>query len=263
MSFLKNNLISITALALVVALIFSRGEVNVSATSMTPERAFAAQWVQNAVKITFDSNGGGVAPGEQIYTYGLERSLPGICAMQKTGYDFIGWSASKTATTPDWAPGATSLTAFGYADENEATEKTLYAVWGEEKKSGGSGDYVTSKYTGNKVKGKGYIQIFPSSSGSITITVDNLDSFTYTLSSSYSTSVNSHSSSLTGSGSFGTYGSSGSGYWTDRFSYTGTITENSASGSVTAPTPSPFTVQFTKSIQISGNYNSALVYLES
>ena len=49
--------------------------------------------------------------------------------MQKTGYTFIGWSVSKTATAPDWVPGATSLTAFGYANENEAVSKTLYAVW--------------------------------------------------------------------------------------------------------------------------------------
>ena len=128
MSFLKNNLISVIALTLIVALIFSRG-INVSATSIIPEKPLSAQWVPNAVKITFDSNGGGVAPGDQIYTYGIERSLPDKGLMVKAGYHFIGWAESPTATSPTWYGGNISSEAFGYADETKAIAKTLYAVW--------------------------------------------------------------------------------------------------------------------------------------
>ena len=109
----KRKINKTTAILLVLSMIFVRGtEVRASdsGADIQPEKTIAAQWKANAVKITFNSNGGGVAPNEQVYTYGTDRSLPGVCSMNKTGYSFIGWSESASATVPDWKPGDTSDT---------------------------------------------------------------------------------------------------------------------------------------------------------
>lgn len=87
------------------------------------------QWTKNTVRVSFNSNGGGTPPGDQIYAYGIERSLPGQGQMTKPGYTFVGWAESSTATTPQWHAGDFSHTAFGYANAETAASKTLYAVW--------------------------------------------------------------------------------------------------------------------------------------
>lgn len=69
--------------------------------------------------ITYNANGGSGAPGSQgVYagvTYTLSSTRP-----TRTGYTFLGWSTSSTATTATYQPGA-SVTPNG--------NLPLYAVW--------------------------------------------------------------------------------------------------------------------------------------
>ena len=70
-------------------------------------------------KITYNANGGSGAPSAQTkwkdQTLTLSSTKP-----TRTGYSFIGWSTSNTATSPTWKPGS------NYTDNAAAT---LYAVW--------------------------------------------------------------------------------------------------------------------------------------
>lgn len=119
----------ILALLLSISLSLLPVHVHVSAEPVNiPD--LNAQWVANTVKITFNSNGGsGVAPADQIYVYGVERSLPGQGQMAKAGYVFLGWATSNSATTPEFKAGDSSYTAFGFSNANTKTSKILYAVW--------------------------------------------------------------------------------------------------------------------------------------
>ena len=85
-----------------------------------------AQWEPNTVRITFDSNGGGTAPSEQVYTYGQNGVLPGVSSMKKEGYEFVGWGESPETISPI---ANSSDTAFGYANSVSSSSKTLYAIW--------------------------------------------------------------------------------------------------------------------------------------
>lgn len=70
-------------------------------------------------KITYNANGGSGAPGSQTkwkdQTLKLSTTKP-----TKTGYSFLGWSTSSTATSATYAAGA------NYTNNAAAT---LYAVW--------------------------------------------------------------------------------------------------------------------------------------
>lgn len=70
-------------------------------------------------KITYNANGGSGAPSAQTKWYGvnltLSRSKP-----SRTGYSFLGWSTSSTATTATYSAGATYTA---------NVSDTLYAVW--------------------------------------------------------------------------------------------------------------------------------------
>ena len=69
--------------------------------------------------ISYDANGGSGAPSSQsvfaTYSYTLSSTRP-----TRTGYTFLGWSTSSTATTATYQPGA-SVTISG--------NLPLYAVW--------------------------------------------------------------------------------------------------------------------------------------
>lgn len=128
--------------------------VQTPASNISPEAPLEAQWLPNAVKISFDSNDGGTPPGDQIYTYGIERSLPGVSNMLKSGYHVIGWAETADAETPKWPLGAVSAEAFGYADATKAVAKTLYAVWEKEVPDSHIGQIImsTTLDTEEKVK---------------------------------------------------------------------------------------------------------------
>ena len=69
--------------------------------------------------VTFDANGGTGAPASQTKTHGTTLTLS-TAKPTRTGYTFLGWSTSSTATSATYSSGG-SFTA------NANT--TLYAVW--------------------------------------------------------------------------------------------------------------------------------------
>jgi len=77
-----------------------------------------AVWVAQYT-ITFNANGGNPTPAKIVKTAGVDITLP-TDTLYKTGYDFLGWSESQTATKATYKPGDT------YSKDKKAT---LYAVW--------------------------------------------------------------------------------------------------------------------------------------
>lgn len=69
--------------------------------------------------VTYNANGGSGAPTSQTKTWGTNLTLSST-KPTRTGYTFLGWSTSSTATSATWAAGAT------YSTE---ASNTLYAVW--------------------------------------------------------------------------------------------------------------------------------------
>ncbi|MBO4855261.1 InlB B-repeat-containing protein [Candidatus Saccharibacteria bacterium] len=78
-----------------------------------------AIWKEKTYKITFNVNGGTNAPAAQTQnvtkTIKITSSVP-----TRSGYKFLGWAKSKTATTANYQPGDTY---------SGAASITLYAVW--------------------------------------------------------------------------------------------------------------------------------------
>ena len=80
-----------------------------------------AVWRENAktYTVTYDANGGTNAPASQTKTEGTALTLS-TSQPAKYGYEFLGWSASPTATVPTYYPGSKYTT---------DSSITLYAVW--------------------------------------------------------------------------------------------------------------------------------------
>ena len=77
----------------------------------------------NTYKITYDANGGTGAPGEQSYVYSTSGTINlSSTKPSRTGYTFLGWSLSQTATTKSYDPGQAW-------NRNNANNYKLYAVW--------------------------------------------------------------------------------------------------------------------------------------
>ena len=75
--------------------------------------------LRQSYTITYFGNGGSGLPGEQTAYVGVEKILSKT-KPTRSGYSFLGWSTSKTATKADYQPGAT------YSAKKTIT---LYAVW--------------------------------------------------------------------------------------------------------------------------------------
>ena len=69
--------------------------------------------------VTYDANGGSGAPGSQTKTHGVNLTLSSI-KPTRTGYTFLGWSTSSSATSADYE----SESIF-----SEDSDIILYAVW--------------------------------------------------------------------------------------------------------------------------------------
>lgn len=80
---------------------------------------FYAVWKANTWTVSYNANGGSGAPGNQTKTYGVNLTLSST-KPTRTLYNFKGWSTSSSATTAQYASGAT------YTGN---TAITLYAVW--------------------------------------------------------------------------------------------------------------------------------------
>jgi len=97
---------------------------NVTITSSTKvsiagDHTLTAKWQANTYTVTFNANGGVGSDMKKTYTYDKSEALPAN-SFTRTNYTFLGWSTSKTATTPN-TTSAKNLAASGNV--------TLYAVW--------------------------------------------------------------------------------------------------------------------------------------
>lgn len=94
---------------------YASGATYSSYTSMT----LYAVWKINTYTIAYNANNGTGAPASQTKTYGVTLTLSSITPT-RSGYNFLGWSTSSTATKATYSAG-------GSYTSNAAA--TLYAVW--------------------------------------------------------------------------------------------------------------------------------------
>ena len=78
-----------------------------------------AVWQINTWTVSYNANGGSGAPSSQTKTYGVNLTLSSTIPT-RTNYNFLGWSTSSTATSPQYSAG-------GVYTANQGA--TLYAVW--------------------------------------------------------------------------------------------------------------------------------------
>lgn len=78
-----------------------------------------AIWSINKYTISYNMNGGSGSVGNQTKTYGQSLTLSST-RPTRTGYEFVGWSTDKNATTAQYQPNSQ------YTNNANAT---LYAVW--------------------------------------------------------------------------------------------------------------------------------------
>lgn len=113
-------------------------------------------WVQATVfpyathRVSYNANGGSGAPGAQTKTHGITLKLSNTVP-KRTGYTFMGWSTSNTATIAEYDAGD-NLT------ENKSI--TLYAVWEiikytiifDASTNGGTGNVTKTVNYGSSIK---------------------------------------------------------------------------------------------------------------
>ena len=91
----------------------------ISPSSISGSTSYTLPAVTWQWSVSYNANGGSVAPGNQTKTYGSNLTLSST-KPTRTGYTFLGWSTSSTATSATYQPGGT------YTSNSGAT---LYAVW--------------------------------------------------------------------------------------------------------------------------------------
>ena len=89
------------------------------ATTMGTTKTLYAIWKANTYTVSYNANGGTGAPSSQTKTHNVTLTLR-TTTPTRSGYSFLGWSTSSTATSPTYYAGG-SYTANASA--------TLYAVW--------------------------------------------------------------------------------------------------------------------------------------
>ena len=85
-----------------------------TSTTVTSSQTVKYTWV-----VSYNANGGSGAPGNQT-KYGGSNLTLSSTKPTRTGYTFLGWNTSSSATTSSYAPGAIY---------NTNANLTLYAVW--------------------------------------------------------------------------------------------------------------------------------------
>lgn len=105
--------------------VYAAGKLN---AGMYGNVTLQAQWIGVTYYISFNSNGGtsGVMR-DQTMVYGQSKALSGN-AFVRSGYVFLGWAESNTASTPKYADGAT----VSDLTSSQGGVVTLYAVWSKE-----------------------------------------------------------------------------------------------------------------------------------
>ncbi len=88
-----------------------------STISISKNTTLYAVWSKNTYTLSYDANGGSGAPSAQSgnTSYTVSSTKP-----TRSGYNFLGWSTSSTATSASYAPGSTI---------SISKNTTLYAVW--------------------------------------------------------------------------------------------------------------------------------------
>ena len=117
---------------------------SVSTLTTGSEIELFAQWGTATYQVIFDANGGTFASGNfdpRNYTIGSSYTLP-TGTITRSGYVFLGWSKSSTATTATYTDGQSGVSNLGTA----GTTVTLYAIWRAKK--------FTIKYNSNNGNSK-------------------------------------------------------------------------------------------------------------
>ena len=98
------------------------GKILFGNTTYTGDVTLVAAWKPNTYTVVYNANGGTGSMSNSTHTYGVSSALT-TSKFTRSGYAFIGWSTSSSATTPQYANGASvkHLASGGNV--------TLYAVW--------------------------------------------------------------------------------------------------------------------------------------
>ena len=81
-----------------------------------------AAWKPNTYTVVYNATGGTGSMSNTTHTYGVSSTLRSN-SFTRTGWTFLGWSTSSSATSPDYTNGAS----VKHLAENGNV--TLYAVW--------------------------------------------------------------------------------------------------------------------------------------
>ena len=95
------------------------GTMSVQSASASITSTLYAVWQHQTAHVYYNANGGTGAPATQSHWAGYSVTLSAT-APTRTGYNFLGWAQSATATTAQYQPN-TSYSLY--------TTVTLYAVW--------------------------------------------------------------------------------------------------------------------------------------
>ena len=90
-----------------------------AASEETKTIVFYATWAHVYASVKFNANGGTGAPADYTHWAGYSTTLP-TQEPTRSGYNFLGWATSATATSAQYLPGG---------DYALYTDVTLYAVW--------------------------------------------------------------------------------------------------------------------------------------
>lgn len=90
-----------------------------SSITISESTELSAVWSLETFLITYNANGGSPNPSSDVKSYGNDINLTAVIPV-RTGYDFLGWATSSTATEAEYASGAPYTT---------DASVTLYAVW--------------------------------------------------------------------------------------------------------------------------------------
>jgi len=90
-----------------------------AASEATKTITFYATWAHVYASVKFNANGGTGVPADYTHWAGYSTTLP-TQEPTRSGYNFLGWATSSTATSAQYLPGG---------DYALYTDVTLYAVW--------------------------------------------------------------------------------------------------------------------------------------
>lgn len=90
--------------------------------NFTSAKTLYAMWSPYTHTVAYNANGGSGAPSSQTKTYGAPLTLRSTTPT-RSGYTFLGWSKSSSATTATYSAGGQ------YGNDQNGGTVTLYAVW--------------------------------------------------------------------------------------------------------------------------------------